>query len=157
MAKFPESNTINFDNLFELSQSTDQPLWGTMTLQHMVEHLELVYSRCYDANAYEIVSPAEKLGKLKVFLKGKHALVRNFNAPFIPNEPVPYKYKSLAEATSALLNARKAFNAFFADKSADFTVNHIVFGALTYPEWTRFHDKHVGHHLAQFGMWNLEA
>jgi hydroxymethylglutaryl-CoA reductase len=157
MAKFPNSNEMTFDSLFEMSQSTDKPLWGSMTLQYMVEHLALVYSRCYDGVVYDIVSPAEKLDKLKVFLKGKHALVHNFKAPFLPTEPTPYKHESLVAATEALKAARKTFNDFFKDKPTDFTVNHIVFGALNYPEWIRFHDKHVGHHLAQFGMWNLEA
>lgn len=157
MANFPDSNTIDFDALFELSQSTDKPLWGSMTLQHMVEHLELVYSRCYDGVTYDIVSPAEKLDKLKVFLKGKHALVHNFQAPFLPKEPTPYKHKDLATAIAALKNARTRFNDFFKDKPTDFTVNHIIFGALNYQQWVRFHDKHLGHHLAQFGMWNLEG
>lgn len=157
MATFPISNDIKFETLLEMSQSSDKPLWGSMTLQHMVEHLALVYQRCYDGVTYDIVSPADRLDKLKIFLKGKHALAQNFKAPFLPEEPTPYNSETLAEAIAKLVEARKAFNDFFKSKPTDFTVNHIVFGALTYPEWIRFHDKHVGHHLAQFGLWNLEA
>lgn len=157
MAQFPDSNTISFKAIFEGKTAEQTPLWGSMTLQHMVEHLELVYNRSYTEEPIEIVSPEDRLEKLKYFLMSDKPLVQNFQAPFLPKDPVPYQYESLREAIDALEKSRENFISYFEGKGDAFTVNHILFGALNYNEWVRFHDKHVGHHLAQFALWELGA
>lgn len=157
MAKFPSSNQLSFSELFKNARASEQPLWGTMSLQHMIEHLIMVYDRSSDGIPYTIHTPSEKLPRLKAFLESNQAFVKDFKASFLPTEPVPYRYSSIEEATEELILARKRFNDFFKDKPKDFTVNHVVFGPLNYAEWVRFHDKHVGHHLAQFQYWDLET
>lgn len=75
----------------------------------------------------------------------------NTRVPVMPEEPRPHKYASLQEAitkTEAELN--EVFTVYVADPSK--ILMHPMFGELNYEQQIHYLDKHVRHHLRQFGL-----
>lgn len=126
--------------------------WGKMDGQQMVEHLRDVFKV---ANG-KIVLPLlntdpEKLAKARVFMMSDAPFRENTKVPVMPEEPHPHKYSSLQEAiskTEAELN--DVFTVYAPDPAQTF--NHPLFGELNYAEQIQYLDKHVRHHLRQFGL-----
>lgn len=128
------------------------PQWGQMTLQHMVEHLAILFEVATSTNKVDVATPPDKVEKTKrIFLLSDRELQRNFKAPILPNNPIPYKFNGIEKAIENLKNEMYTFEEYYKN-NPDQTENHPVFGALNYNEWIHFHNKHFTHHLKQFGL-----
>jgi hydroxymethylglutaryl-CoA reductase len=143
--------TINWDHIVPLAHNLP-PLWGSMTLQHMIEHLADVFRASNGAIQIDITTPAEKLEQVRrVLLFSDRELQRNFKSPILPPEPMPYRTANMKAAIDVLkLEMERFENHYAANKNR--TENHPVFGPLTYDEWEIFQKKHFTHHFKQFGL-----
>ena len=126
--------------------------WGKMDAQQMVEHLRDLFQL---ANG-KIVLPLlntdpEKLAKARVFMMSEGLFQENTRVPVMPEEPRPHIYKDLAEAILKLEPELNDVFAFYAPDPAK-TLMHPMFGELDYTQQIHYLDKHVRHHLRQFGL-----
>ena len=126
--------------------------WGKMDGQQMVEHLRDV---CKVANG-KIALPLynndpEKLAKARAFLMSEAPFTESIRVPVMPEVPRPAKYASITEAIEKMeIEMNDVFTVYAANSSQ--TLNHPMFGELNYEEQIHYLDKHVRHHLRQFGL-----
>ncbi len=152
MADFIEFSPENIAGVIGKLNPDTPPVWGTMTAQHMLEHLELVLGLSRGRFAVSIVTPAEKIEKLKrIALFSDFPLKRDFPAPFLSAGLQPLIHNDLEEAVKALLTEIESyFNYWEHNPGSKFA--HPVFGELSIDEWHLFHRKHFTHHFSQFGL-----
>lgn len=143
--------TINWDAIAPLPYNMP-PQWGSMTLQHMIEHLADVFRASNGTIQVEVITPADRLEKLrKVVLYSNRELRRNIKAPILPAEPIPYRTANIPAAIDALKLEMEMFEKHFA-ANKNRTENHPVFGPMNYYDWYVFQKKHFTHHFKQFGL-----
>lgn len=135
------------------SLSPDQtPLFGTMSPQHMVEHLAFVVKFSNGKLPQQLYYRQEKANKFKQYtIYSENELVPGFKAPMLSDELPPLEHNSLAEAIEALKEELKAFDVHFQQDPDSRPVSPTL-GPLLYEEWVIFHNKHFKHHLKQFGL-----
>lgn len=135
-------------------QSDTLALWGQMSAQHMLEHLEMVLHA--SIGKFNIPFPTDEGNTQRIkqmILLSDHAFRRNFKAPFLGDSPPPLKYKDLSQAKESLKNSIALFEKYYLE-NPDMVHTHPVFGSLTYAEWKVFHAKHFAHHFNQFGLFD---
>lgn len=129
-------------------------VWGKMDAQQMVEHLREVFQL---ANG-KIVLPLLNtdpvmLAKARDFVFSEEAFGKNIRVPVVPEEPRPHKYGSMEEAIQkTATELADVFTVYASDPQK--TYMHPVFGEFNYAEQIHYLDKHVRHHLRQFGLIN---
>lgn len=128
-----------------------KPLWGKMTVQHMVEHLVLSFRICNGTREVEIVTDDRILPVQKRFLLSSKPLPKLFINPIIGENLVPLEFDNLEIAKEELISALNKYEEHF-NTYSDSTPAHPVFGLLNKTEWDIFHKKHFEHHFAQFGI-----
>jgi hypothetical protein len=127
-----------------------RPLWGKMTLQHMIEHLILAVKSSNGKLKIECFNPPDKLPALKRFLMSERPLPKNFINPVIGEVLLSLEYKDLKSALNALKSEIEDYYKFF-KANPDAVTTNPTFGDLNKNEWDLFHKKHFTHHLEQFG------
>lgn len=135
-------------------QPETSPLWGTMTAQHVVEHLLLIVEASIGKSHIPItvVIPEEKLPRYKAVLMGEQPFPRDFKAPMLPQDSLlPLRYSDLTTAKDALHKAVEAFFHYY-EENPTAIHPHPVFGYCNFEEWKWFHTKHFTHHYHQFGL-----
>ncbi len=134
-----------------------QPAWGKMTAHHMVEHLAWVIDGAMGKWKVTVITPEEKLPRVRQFIYSNYAISKNFEHPDMPaNGELPRLQTAGVEAAiEAFWQKWAEFDAFMA-ANPDKRTNHVVFGPLNYDEWRFMQFKHVVHHLTQFGLTTLE-
>jgi hypothetical protein len=148
---FKDFRETDFDAL-ALQPHNKQPLWGTMTLQHMVEHLADTMQASNGGLVLPLFTPADKVERVKnIILMGDREFQRNFKSPVIPGDPFPYRTSGTNDAVILLKTEIKKFNTHYTGRK-DHRETHPVFGSLNYDEWVHYHNKHFTHHLKQFGL-----
>ena len=141
-----------FEKLTNL-QTDANPLFGKMTAQHMVEHLELIISYSDGTRKAVLLTPQEKLGAMKDFLMSDKELTQGFRSPFLPQDgSLPdLHYTDIETAKKALQQSWNNFESYFAANPGIIEM-HPFFGELNYNGWIQFHKKHFTHHFKQFGL-----
>lgn len=139
-------------NILELKRlNPDQkPLWGKMTLQHMVEHLIKTMQASINEITLQIFTEERKIPVIKRLFFGDRPLPREFINPAIGTNLLPLEFSDLNTAINELEKILIRYEKFFEDNPGIKTV-HPVFGYLTKEEWDIFHRKHFFHHISQFG------
>ena len=138
--------------LLRTLKADQKPRWGKMDAQQMVEHMRDVFKA---ANG-KIVLPLlntdlERLAKMRAFLLTDQQFQENTKSGVMPEEPRPHKYTSIEEAIAKLEpEIADVFNVYAPDHSK--ILMHPAFGELDYELQIRYLDKHVRHHLRQFGL-----
>lgn len=128
------------------------PRWGKMAPQQMVEHYtDSVHIAAGTFPDVPIVTPAEHLPKMQVFLQSDKPFRENTKNPLVPETPPPVRNASMAEALSNLQTALDAFfQTFYANEN--FTTRNPFFGELNFEMNILILYKHAVHHLRQFGL-----
>ena len=130
-----------------------QPHWGTMTAQHMIEHL--AYSlrvASGEIQDFEIETPEKILEKVHESIYNHVPMPKNYKAPEILQQKVAkLEYENLSEAKAKLLEAYDAFELYFKEHP-EATTKNAVFGSLTKFEWDLVNTKHFNHHFEQFNL-----
>ena len=129
------------------------PLWGKMSLQHMVEHL--VNDAVRVANGQRkfdhIVTPAEHLPRMQEFIMSDKQIRENTKNPLLGDQPAPLMYQTLQGAIGALQEELIYFFEAF-EKDQQLITRNPIFGDLDFELNVRLLYKHALHHLRQFGI-----
>ena len=143
------------ENLFALVaqlQPNAQPAWGNMSPQHIVEHFIMALSISSGVIDIPVFATPEQVAKNYDYIFTKdNPLKKGLRLPFLGEQPEPYQFVNMEESVAELQDAVERFYDFFAE-NPDAKPNHPAFGALSFAEWEKFHEKHFRHHLAQFGL-----
>jgi len=127
------------------------PLWGKMTPQHMVEHLYKTVQASINEISLEVFTEERKIPVLKKLFLGNRPLPKEFMNPAIGPDLLPLEFISLNSAIDELKKIIERYNTFF-ESNPGIQTTHPVFGYLTKEEWDTFHLKHFKHHISQFGF-----
>jgi len=127
--------------------------WGLMSPQHMVEHLADFIDLSTAKISFPLAVPEEHVPQYRAFLFSDKVFRENTKAPngVMPDSPGPYRLASLDEAKLDFKRALDSFFSFFETDPLKTTL-HPAFGHLNFDEWLILHDKHIRHHLRQFGL-----
>lgn len=128
-----------------------EPLWGKMTPQHMVEHLYKALQASINEINLNIFTEERKIPVLKRLFLGDKTLPKEFMNPSIGPDLMKLEFEDLKSAIMELENIFERYEQFFGNNPTIKTA-HPVFGNLTKAEWDVFHQKHFNHHLSQFGL-----
>lgn len=127
--------------------------WGTMTAQHMVEHLLWAFRIMDGRSPVPQMIPDEKVPRIHERLRNPDwEMPMDFKAVFMPAEGLePLQFENLDSAKAAFLHEVDGFEVFF-EKNPDARPVHPYFGPCDKPLWTAIQNKHVFHHFKQFGL-----
>ena len=130
-----------------------KPKWGTMTPQHMVEHLEYAYRIASgEIQDFEVSTPEKYLEKVHATLYNYEKMPQKFDLPILnKGELEILKHNNLDTAKTKMIEARQQYFEFFKQNPETRTKNP-VFGALSKYEWYLQERKHLNHHFEQFGL-----
>mgnify|MGYP003579891142 CR=1 FL=1 len=137
---FPLSQPATLGVVLEKLQPGTAPLWGGMSAQQMVEHLDVIVRHSASDKEIAVSSPAEMLPKLRQWLDTDKPLQRNIRNPLFNNEPCVHP--DLDAAIRSLHEGIALFHETFAE-APEHTSPHPVFGYLDYEGWLRFHQKNL--------------
>jgi hypothetical protein len=138
-------------NLFTKLKENQKPLWGKMTPQHMVEHLNKAIQASINEIYLNVFTEERKIPAIKKLFLGERPLPKEFMNPAIGPDLLPLEFTDLNSAIKELEKVIKRYDQFFTDNPLIKTP-HPVFGHLIKEEWDIFHQKHFTYHLAQFGL-----
>ncbi len=141
-----------FIPLLHTLESHQKGVWGKMDAQQMVEHLRDICKVANGKIEMQLLNtdPA-RLAAAREFLMTEIPFKENTKVPVMPEEPRAHKYSSMAEAIAKLEPELADVFTVYASNPA-LTLMHPIFGALNYEEQIQYLDKHVRHHLRQFGV-----
>ncbi len=150
---FAEINRNTIENYLDKLTKDTKPVWGTMTPQHMVEHLEFTFKIASGENQdFEVSTPENILEKVHDSLYNHKQMPRNFDAPsFLEKDIEKLQHNNLSEAKQKLFESYDKFVAYF-HENPESTIKNVVFGHLNKFEWDLFQTKHINHHFEQFGL-----
>ncbi len=130
-----------------------KPLWGTMSAQHMLEHLEYTYRIASgEIQDFEITTPEKILEKVHATLYNYQKMPRGYDFPLAKESEIEkLKHEDLEKAKEKFLEARAAYLEYFKENPTA-TLKNAVFGHLNKYEWYLMERKHLNHHFEQFGL-----
>lgn len=133
-------------------KTDDEPLWGSMSVQHMVEHMTIAIKASYGRIKAEPMTDEAKMSIRKErFFSNDMPMPKGVRVNFAPETPGPLYYKNLDEAKEKLFHDLAAFFQYYKE-NPDAQNLHPGFGLLNYEEWIQMHGRHFLHHLKQFGL-----
>ncbi|MDX2361114.1 MAG: DUF1569 domain-containing protein [Crocinitomicaceae bacterium] len=133
----------------ETLNSEMQPLWGSMTVLRMVEHLSDAVELSIGGHDFQLELPEDKIERAQQFLGSEHPMPKNFNVKFATPE-MTTRNSNLADAIEEFKTKWASFTQHYEDNVSS-TGLHPNFGKLNHQQWLRLHSKHITHHLEQFG------
>jgi len=122
-----------------------------MSPQHAVEHMVGSWRISNGRARVKTVLPAEEIALRRAFLFSEKPYARNIENPVTGNGLAPLRKPNFSASVDQL---QDEINAFFEYQETNPGVLeiHPVFGELDMNGWLIFQTKHMGHHLAQFGI-----
>jgi len=150
---FAEINRNTIEGYLAKLTEDSKLVWGSMTPQHMVEHLEYTLRIASgEIQDFEFSTPEKVLERVHDSLYNHRPMPRNFEAPsFLEKDIKNLEYDNISLAKQQLLEAYEAFETYFKEHPKT-TLKNVVFGDLNKFEWDLFHTKHFNHHFEQFGL-----
>lgn len=138
--------------LFKLKNDTE-PKWGSMSPQHMIEHLEYTYRiSAGEIQDFEIVTPEKHLDKVQATLYNFEPFPKEYDFPLSERSNMKtLRHSDLETSKRMMIEARKAYLQFF-EENPDALTKNAVFGALNKFECYLLERKHLNHHFSQFGL-----
>ena len=127
-----------------------KPLWGSMSAQHMIEHLTDALSLSLDDSHTIQELPEKYVDKAQSFLNTEHPLPKNFKAKFVVDN-AKLRNTSISEAINELTSVLKQFEKHYSN-NPDLKQLHPNFGKLNYKQWCALNSKHITHHFEQFEL-----
>ncbi len=143
---------ISIHEKLEVLDPNSKPLFGKMSPQHMVEHLNITVMFSNGMFPQKLAVPAEKAELFKqVVVHSDKEISQGFKTPLLGDEPPAFQFAGLEEAIEKLKESVSAFDRYFEQHPNDEPINPIL-GPLNHEEWIVFHNKHFTHHFKQFGL-----
>lgn len=129
----------------------DEPKWGKMSAQHMIEHLFFTFRVSTNLQDVECHTPEGKLAKLQAFLNTNRPMPKGYINPVTGKELPNLQFSKFETAKEKLKNEVHFFLTYYKQNPNATQVNP-TFGELDAEQWQKFHFKHCFHHLSQFGL-----
>jgi hypothetical protein len=138
-----------FERLSKL-RADQQPVFGVMTPQHMVEHLIWGVTFSNGKFPQQQIVPDDMTIKLRPLLMYTvKPYPRGIKTPMLGDTPPPLKYADIPSAIEQLKQELIDFENFFKENT---TAINPALGVLNYEEWIMVHNKHFTHHMGQFEL-----
>jgi oxepin-CoA hydrolase/3-oxo-5,6-dehydrosuberyl-CoA semialdehyde dehydrogenase len=148
---FVEMSTEKIRECLDKLTPSSKPEWGTMTSQHLVEHLEYTYLIASgEIQDFDVATPEKILEKVQETLYNYEPMPRNYDFP-LSKRLKKLRHDNLEVAKIKCMEARDAYLQFFKEYPKARTKN-VVFGMLDRFEWFLLERKHLNHHFSQFGL-----
>ena len=130
-----------------------KPIWGIMTPQHMLEHIEYTYKIASGKiQDFDISTPEKILEKVHNSLYNYRPFPKNSDFPLLERGKLAKLEHESFEVSKLKFNeAREAYLEFFKE-NPDAIVKNLVFGEMNKYEWYLMERKHLNHHFEQFGL-----
>ncbi len=127
------------------------PVWGSMTPQSMLEHLEFTLRiAANEIQDFEIATSEDILEKVHDSLYNHRPMPKNHDFP-LQDRISDIQHENLEVAKVKFLEAYEAFESYF-EEHPDASTNNVVFGMLNKFEWDLLNTKHLNHHFEQFNL-----
>ena len=150
---FEKKNLLRTKFISHLQQlkADTMPHWGKMNVQQMIEHFTDVMMVASGKVKLPIVTPTDKLPRLREFMFSEKPFKENTKSPVLGEEPVPLRKHTKEAAIGKLQEELIHFFEAFEKDPALKTINP-VFGELDFDANIQLLYKHALHHLKQFGI-----
>jgi oxepin-CoA hydrolase/3-oxo-5,6-dehydrosuberyl-CoA semialdehyde dehydrogenase len=150
---FVEMTDVKIQECLANLSTDSKPKWGTMSPQHMLEHLEYSYKIASgQIQNFEIHTPENILEKVHNSLYNYHKMPREHMFPLAEESKInELKHKDLEEAKLKMLQSRQEYLDFFKE-NPDALLKNAVFGEMNRYEWYLLERKHLNHHFEQFEL-----
>ncbi|MDN5203589.1 hypothetical protein QQ008_19530 [Fulvivirgaceae bacterium BMA10] len=125
--------------------------WGSLTSQHMVEHLSSTMKYSNGKIKHKLYVPEKDLEKYRSFLFQDTAFPKFFKSPVFEKDLPRLNNETISEAVDELLHEIKVFKEHFSNR-LETKEMHPIFGELNFNEWVIYHNKHFHHHFNQFEL-----
>ena len=148
--KYISTNLETLLPLFEKLKEDQMPLWGTMKVQRMIEHLCDTLRMASGEDVFPMEVPEEKIEGMVAFLDSDKPMARNLKVCFAAEE-TPLRHDEIELAIDEYVER-------WIDLEAMYSINpqlknsHPYYGPLDFGQWKRLHSKHLTHHFEQFGL-----
>lgn len=127
-----------------------QPIFGVMTPQHMIEHLIWGVTFSNGKFPQQQIVPDDMTVKLRPLLMYTvKPYPRGIKSPMLGDTPPPLIYADIPAAIEQLKQELDDFDTFFKTNT---TAINPALGTLNYEEWVMVHNKHFTHHMSQFEL-----
>ncbi|MDW3194437.1 MAG: phenylacetic acid degradation bifunctional protein PaaZ [Cytophagales bacterium] len=130
-----------------------QPVWGSMTSQHMLEHMEFSYrTMSGEIQDFEVDTPERVLEKVHASLYNYRKMPKNHMFPLAEKSDIGNtKHATFEDAKAKFLEARQSYLDHFKENPEGQT-KQAVFGWLNKYENYLLERKHLNHHFEQFNL-----
>ncbi|MBL0340093.1 MAG: DUF1569 domain-containing protein [Bacteroidetes bacterium] len=140
-----------YNRLKNLEQNA-KPVFGSMSPQHIVEHLAFMLQVSTGKNPQRFYSTDDVATTLKQqLIYSDAALPHNIKSPVLGDLPPPLIFKDLQTAIENLKNEMNDFDGYY-KANPDAKNMQPRMGLLSFQEWTTLHNKHFTHHFSQFNL-----
>ena len=141
-------------NLLREIKPDTPAVFGKLTPQHMIEHLAFAVSYSNGNREYPLMIDAEKAEQIKKFtIHTTERIPPGFKSPLLGDDLPELKCNSIDEAIASLEKELDDFDRYFREKP-DRKVMQPVMGELGHDDWVTYHNRHIAHHLSQFGLYD---
>lgn len=138
--------------LLRTLKEDQEPLWGSMSPQHMVEHLVGSWRISNGRARVPQMLSDDDIETRRVFLFSDKPYAKNIPNPTVKVQGnAPLRKESLSAAIDQLQDEMNSFFEYHASNT-DAQEMHPVFGILDEKGWLLFQTKHMTHHMMQFGL-----
>jgi oxepin-CoA hydrolase / 3-oxo-5,6-dehydrosuberyl-CoA semialdehyde dehydrogenase len=146
-------NRHNIEQYLNKLTENSQPKWGSMTTQHLIEHLEMSLNiAAGKIQNFEITTPPEDLEKLNEMVFNHKKMPQLHKHPLMKADSLePLQHENLALAKQKLIATFDNFENYFKENPTAQT-KHPIFGTLKKFEWDLLNTKHLNHHFEQFDI-----
>jgi len=130
-----------------------KPKWGTLTPQHMLEHIEYSYRIASgEIQDFDIATPEEAWEKVQETLYNYKPMPKGYDFPLSKKGVLEkLNHENLQIAKLKFIEAREAYLEFFKEYP-ELSTKNVVFGNLEKFDWYLLERKHLNHHFKQFGL-----
>jgi len=150
---FVEMTDEKIQECLNMLKEDAKPKWGTMSSQHMLEHLDFTYRIASgELQDFDIKTPEKILEKVHNTLYNYDKMPKEHMFPLAEESNInELKLGSFEEAKLRFVESRNAYLEFFKE-NPDAIIKNAVFGEMNRYEWYLIERKHLNHHFEQFGL-----
>lgn len=129
-----------------------KPLFGKMSPQHMVEHLAFAIGLSTGKGPNkQFTTPEEGEAVKSKLIYSDAPMPEGIKNPLLGDEPPALIAPDMNGAIEMFKSELEKFDELYIT-NGDTKMIHPRMGALDQKEWTTLHNKHITHHLKQFGI-----
>lgn len=149
---FVQMNLSTIESCLSKLTPETKPLWGIMTSQHMLEHLEYFMKMAVEDIETTLAIPEESVEKYQESLYNYRRTPKLYQHPHLRKDQLEdLIHPDFATAKKAFIDSYNRFEAFFKDNPKAETLNS-MFGLLNKEMWDLINLKHFNHHFEQFDL-----